>query len=261
MGLGGTEQHAIRHDDGRATAILQQAQEEVQEEDLGLLALGRQRRVDVRRVDRALEGRVGEHDVVGSLFVEGLGKRIGVAEVRAAMPCSMRFMLPMRSMVMPESVSKPVRAWSGELRILLGELAAGQAVRVALLVVGQVARVGVGFEKVLPGVDEEAAGAGGGIADALAGRGSTIFTIMRMMWRGVRNWPFCAGGVELAEQVFVEVALHVLVLRRNLHGVDGFAGLDEQAGLVDLELGVFHLRREGTARAAESLDEWKDDCP
>jgi hypothetical protein len=33
---------------------------------------------------------------------------------------------------------------------------------------------------------------------------------------------------------------------------------DEQAGLVDLELGVFHLGCEGTARAAELLDEWKD---
>ena len=40
---------------------------------------------------------------------------------------------------------------------------------IALLVVGDVARVGVGFEEVLPGVDEEAAGAGGGVADALAG--------------------------------------------------------------------------------------------
>ena len=55
-----------------------------------------------------------------------------------------------------------------ELPFFLGEFAARQAVGVALLVVGEVARVGVGFEEVLPGVDEEAAGAGGRIADALA---------------------------------------------------------------------------------------------
>ena len=106
MGVGRAEQHAVGHDDGGAAAILQQTQEEVQEEDLGLLALGRQRGVHVGRVDRALEGRVGEHDVVGPLFVEGLGERVGVTEVRGElMPWSMRFMLPMRSMVMPESLS------------------------------------------------------------------------------------------------------------------------------------------------------------
>ena len=59
------------------------------------------------------------------------------------------------------------------------------------------------------------------------------------------------GGVELAEQVLVEVALHVLVLRGDLHGVDGLAGLDEQAGLVDLELGVLHLLGEGAGLPAE----------
>jgi len=74
----------------------------------------------------------------------------------------------------------------------------------------------------------------------------------------VRNWPFWPAVLSFAEQVLVEVALHVLVLRRDLHGVDGLAGLDEQAGLVDLELGVFHLGREGATSAAERLDEGKD---
>ena len=45
--VGRAEQHAVGHDDGGASAVLQQAQEEVQEEDFGLLALGRERRVDV----------------------------------------------------------------------------------------------------------------------------------------------------------------------------------------------------------------------
>jgi hypothetical protein len=50
-----------------------------------------------------------------------------------------------------------------------------------------------------------------------------------------------ASGVELAEQELVEVTLYVLVLRRDLHSVDGFTGFYEQAGLVDLELGVNFL--------------------
>src|SRR6266853_1995932 len=61
-----------------------------------------------------------------------------------------------------------IGARGSELIFFLGEFAARQAVGVALLVVGDVARVGVGFEEVLPGVDEEAAGSGGRVADALA---------------------------------------------------------------------------------------------
>ena len=89
----------------------------------------------------------------------------------------------------------------------------------------------------------------------LAGRSSC--TIMRMMWRGVRNWPFGASGVEAAEQVLVEIALHVLVLRGDLHLVDGLAGLDEQARLVDLEFGVRHVLAEGAGLRAELLEEGK----
>lgn len=83
MSVGGAKQHAVGNDDGGATAIFKQTEEEVQEEDLGLLALDRQRGVHVRRIDCALEGRVGENHVVGPLFGERLGKRIGVTEVRS----------------------------------------------------------------------------------------------------------------------------------------------------------------------------------
>ena len=83
MGVGRAKQHAVRHDDGCAAAVLKQTQEEVQEQDLGLLALDRQRGVHVRRVDRALERRVGENHVVGPLFGERFGKSIGVTEVRS----------------------------------------------------------------------------------------------------------------------------------------------------------------------------------
>ena len=55
VGVGGAKQHAVRDDDRGAAAILKESQEEVQEEDLGLLALDRQRGVHIRRVDCALE--------------------------------------------------------------------------------------------------------------------------------------------------------------------------------------------------------------
>ena len=145
-----------------------------------------------------------------------------------------------------------------ELVFFLGEFAARQAVGIALLVVGDVARVGVGFEEVLPGVDEEAAGSGSGVADALAW--ARIAHVDHHADDVARRTELAvlASSVELAEKVLVEIALYVLVLRRNLHGVDGLAGLDEQARLVDLELGVFHLGGKGAARTAEGLDERKD---
>ena len=105
----------------------------------------------------------------------------------------------------------------------------------------------MGFEEVLPSIDEEAAGSGGRVADALS------WTRIAHVDHHADNVARCAeltvlaSSIELAEQVLVEITLYVLILRRNLHGVDGLAGLDEQAGLVDLELGVFHLGGEGAA--------------
>ena len=52
-----------------------------------------------------------------------------------------------------------------------------------------------------------------------------------------------AGGVEAAKQVLVEIALDVLVLRGDLHLVDGLARLDEKAWLVDLEFSPPCARR------------------
>jgi hypothetical protein len=46
-------------------------------------------------------------------------------------------------------------------------------------------------------------------------------------------------------------------LRGDLHRVDGFARFDEQARLVDLELGVGHLFRKRSAAAVKSFDERK----
>src|SRR5260370_42367595 len=49
-----------------------------------------------------------------------------------------------------------------------------------------------------------------------------------------------------------------MVLAGDLHRVDGLGGFNEQAGLIDLELGVFHLQRERAALAAKLLDERED---
>jgi hypothetical protein len=67
--LARAEQHAVGHDGGAAAALLEHAQDERHEEQLGLLGLDRlrQRRVDVAGVEAALERRVGQDDVEAAL--------------------------------------------------------------------------------------------------------------------------------------------------------------------------------------------------
>jgi hypothetical protein len=59
MSIGRAEQDAVGLDDGHASAVFEQAQVEVKEQDFGLPALGRQGRVHVGGVNGAFEGRVG----------------------------------------------------------------------------------------------------------------------------------------------------------------------------------------------------------
>ena len=58
------------------------------------------------------------------------------------------------------------------------------------------------------------------------------------------------GHVELAQQVFVQVALHVLLLLADFHLVDQLAGFDQQGRLVDLALGVLHVTLERADRSS-----------
>ena len=81
MGVAGAEQHAVGHDDGAASAHLQQAHEEMQEQQLRLFAAHRQGRVDIGGVDGPLERGIGEDHIVRLLFPVGFAERIGVAEV------------------------------------------------------------------------------------------------------------------------------------------------------------------------------------
>jgi hypothetical protein len=54
-----------------------------------------------------------------------------------------------------------------------------------------VQEVRVALAQVLARRDQEARRAAGRVADDVAGLGAVSSTISRMMWRGVRNWPFC----------------------------------------------------------------------
>ena len=84
------------------------------------------------------------------------------------------------------------------------------------------------FQDVLVGVDQKAARAGRQVADALAGaRGDHLHHHADDVARRA-ELSVAPGGVQLAQQVLVQVALHILVLLGDLHLVDQLAGLDQQ---------------------------------
>ena len=55
--------------------------------------------------------------------------------------------------------------------------------------------------QVLPGGNQKAAGAAGGVGNRVPGVGATSSTIILMMWRGVRNCPFCPA-VAILESMY-----------------------------------------------------------
>ena len=67
MGLGGPEEHAVRHDAGAAPAGAEHAEKEGQEEQLGLFGLTDLEQVsgDDVRIQAALKGRVGQDEGIG----------------------------------------------------------------------------------------------------------------------------------------------------------------------------------------------------
>ena len=114
--------------------------------------------------------------------------------------------------------------------------------RQALLVVFQDFRRGVRLKDILVGVDQEPAGPCRQVADALLGRGAIICTIMRMMCRGVRNCPLRPAVFSLASRYSYRSPCTSWFCWPDLHLVDQLAGLDQQVGLVDLALGVLHVK-------------------
>lgn len=98
---------------------------------------------------------------------------------------------------------------------LLGEFATGQAVGVALFVVGYIARVGVSFEKVMPSVDEKSTSSCGRIANTIAwARIAHVDHHADDVPRRA-ELPVLASGIQLAEQILVEVAVWFLQCPRR----------------------------------------------
>ena len=90
------------------------------------------------------------------------------------------------------------------------------------------------------------------------GVGAVMSTISLMMWRGVRNCPFCPGGGDLAEHVLVEITLGIAVGHVDVVELVDHVGQHPSSG--HHEEGVLHVMGVGgclvgVPRPAHRLDE------
>ena len=83
------------------------------------------------------------------------------------------------------------------------------------------------------------------------GAGAVMSTISLMMWRGVRNCPFCPAGGDLAQHVFVEIALGVPV--GHVDAVQLIDHVGQHPGRGHHEQGVLHVVGVGGAALAVGL--------
>ena len=219
VGLAGAEEHAVRHDGGAAAAHLEHAQDEGDEEQLGLLGLDGAQDVGVHVlvVEAALEGRIGQDDVegvlgaLGELLGEALAQRVLVVDVGVvdAVQHQVHGGDAQHGGVEVEAVEHVrVRMCS---RCSLQQVAGVDGVLLAIVSLHMLRPLvaGVLAQQVVIGLDQEAGGAAGRVADAVGRLGlQQLHHHADDVARGA-ELAVDAGGGELAEQVLVEVALGV----------------------------------------------------
>ena len=108
----------------------------------------------------------------------------------------------------------------------------------------------------LGGGDEEAAGAGGGVADEVAGFRGGEFHHEGDDLAGGAELVVLPGDGDFAEHVFVELALGVAVVHGDF--IDEVDDFGEEGGGGDGEAGVLHVLSEGGGVAAEGAEEGED---
>ena len=146
--------------------------------------------------------------------------------------------------------------------LLLGDVVADEVVVLPLAVDLQEVGTRVLPEDVLIRVDEETGRAAGRVADTVGDVGVDQFhDHPDDMTRGA-ELPVLPGGGELGEEVLVDVALGVAVLRRDVQIIDEGDCFLEEGGLRDHEDGVLHLPgEERLLTVMERFDEGEDQIP
>ena len=194
MRLAGTEQHAVRHDAGAASAGFQHPQKEREEQQFGLFGVGDgfQVVVDALGVHGALERRVCKAN--GVLAANGvlLGNAVLIVDLRVR-----------------DGVEHQVHgrnAEHGAIHIKTGEHRAGKMLPLlrghGVLVVGaEILRTG----------HQKARRAAGGVADKVVRRGLHQLHHHIADMLGRTELAVLTRRCQLAQHILVEVALHIKV--------------------------------------------------
>jgi hypothetical protein len=110
--------------------------------------------------------------------------------------------------------------------------------------------------QVLARGDQEAAGAGRGVADHVLGCRGHHLDHEPDDVAGGAELAVLTGGGDLAEHVLVEVALGVAIVHRDR--VQHLDHLDEQAGVAEAEAGIAHVPAVGGALRPQATQEGED---
>ena len=153
-------------------------------------------------------------------------------------PCSVMFIEPMRSMVPSKSKPWNIPSWKWSRR---------------LVVVEQLRMV---VAQIFAGRDQEAAGAAGGIADDVLRRRRHHLHHQRDDVARRAELAVLAGSRDLAEHVFVEVALGVAILHRDLGQQVDHLGEQRRGG--DGEARALHVGRVRGAVLRHGAQEGED---
>ena len=254
MRLARPEEYAVGHDDGGAAPGLEQAQEQGNEQQLGLLRLDDLLQVPGGGlvVEAARKRRIGEDERVPLGVVPGcrqvdLGQRVPVADVRIL-----------------HAVQQHVHAADaqhGGVEVVAVE---GALVEPAAGLRVLVDAVAVVLDEMLGGRDEEAGGAAGRIADDVVrhGCGHVHHQLDDVARRA--ELPVLPGGRDLAEHVLVQITLGVAV--GHVDVVELVDHVGQHPGRGHHEEGVLHVMGVGGSlarapRPTHRLDEGEHPVP
>ena len=229
MRFAGTEQNAVRHDAGAASAGFEHPQEERKEQKFRLFGVGDgfQVIVDALGIHSALERRVRKADRVLAANGVLLGNAVFVVDIRVG-----------------DGVEHQVHgrnAQHGAVHVKAGEHRAGKMLPLlrghAVLVVGaEVLRTG----------HQKARRAAGGVADEVVRRGLHQFHHHVADVLGRAELAVLPCGCQLAQHILVQVALHIKV--GNVVGVKILQPGDDLLQHLrrgDQEHGIVHIPRKG----------------
>ncbi len=231
MGGAGAEEHAIRHDDRRSTARLQQPNKQREKEQLRLFRFDDALQIlgCVFIVERPGKRRIGQHQRVLFLLAGVvLGERVAALYIRIF-----------------DAMQQHVHA--ADAKHGVSEFEAVEEALVKVLCAASDRRKGSAWRSrrysPVPTRNPQVPAAGS--QSTSFGVGAVSSTMSRMMWRGVRNWPFVPAAGELAQHVLIHVALGVAVVHGNVVDQVHYFGQQRRRG--DGEAGVAHVMRIGRA--------------